>query len=247
MTERVVLPDPTDLDDLRSRLGGERQRPIGIRRIRIGRDVLDRLPDDVAEVRRPGDVLVVLDHTPMRRRDADLKATVMAVLSERFPTRRAVLGTLDAELHAHETASAELDTHLPGAGCIVAVGSGTITDLAKDASRRAGDIPFVVVQTAASVNAFSDDMAVLLRDGVKRTVPSRWPDIVIADVDVLAATPHAMHLAGIRRAVLDVHGPGGLVPGPRHWHGRRVRSGRHRPLPRRRRRPPPGRSTDAHR
>ena len=41
---------------------------------------------------------------------------------------------------------------------------------------RAGDIPFVVVQTAASVNAFSDDMAVLLRDGVKRTVPSRWPD-----------------------------------------------------------------------
>jgi glycerol-1-phosphate dehydrogenase [NAD(P)+] len=31
---------------------------------------------------------------------------------------------------------------------------------------------------------------------VKRTVPSRWPDIVIADVDVLASTPHEMHLAG---------------------------------------------------
>jgi glycerol-1-phosphate dehydrogenase [NAD(P)+] len=39
-------------------------------------------------------------------------------------------------------------------------------------------------------------MAVLLRDGVKRTVPSRWPDIVLADVEVLASTPHEMQLAG---------------------------------------------------
>ena len=172
------------------------ERPIGIRRIRIGPDVLDRLVDDVAGVCRPGDVLVVMDHTPMRRRGADLKASVVAALSERFGTRSAVLGAAGEELHADEAASAELDAYLPGVGCIVAVGSGTITDLAKDASMRANDIPFVVVQTAASVNAFSDDMAVLLRDGVKRTVPSRWPDVVIADVDVLASTPHGMHLAG---------------------------------------------------
>ena len=196
MTDRVVLPDPTDLDDLRARLDGDRHRPIGIRRIRLGQGALDRLPDDVAEVCRPGDVLLVMDRTPMGRRGEDLKASVVAALSERFPTRIAVLGSPGEELHADETASAELDTHMPGAGCVVAVGSGTITDLAKDASMRAGDIPFVVVQTAASVNAFADDMAVLLRDGVKRTVPSRWPDIVIADVDVLASTPHAMHLAG---------------------------------------------------
>ena len=196
MTGHVVLPDPTDLEDLRGRLGGDRHRPIGIRRIRIGADVLDRLVDDVADVRRPGDVLVVMDHTPMRRRGADLKSCVVAALSERYSTRSAVLGTAGEELHADEAASTELDGYVPGAGCIVAVGSGTITDLAKDASRRAGDIPFVVVQTAASVNAFSDDMAVLLRDGVKRTVPSRWPDVVIADVDVLASTPREMHLAG---------------------------------------------------
>jgi glycerol-1-phosphate dehydrogenase [NAD(P)+] len=196
MTERVTLPDPTDLDELRGRLGGVGQRPIGIRRIRIGADALDRLLDDVAEVRRPGDVLVVMDRTRMRRRGADLKASVVAALGEKFMTRSVELGVAGEDVHADEAASAELDTHLPGAGCIVAVGSGTITDLAKDASMRAGDIPFVVVQTAASVNAFSDDMAVLLRDGVKRTVPSRWPDVVIADVDVLASTPHAMHLAG---------------------------------------------------
>jgi glycerol-1-phosphate dehydrogenase [NAD(P)+] len=78
----------------------------------------------------------------------------------------------------------------------VSVGSGTITDIAKDASMRAGGIPFVVVQTAVSVNAFSDDMAVLLRDGVKRTVPSRWPDVLLVDLGVLADTPPAMNQAG---------------------------------------------------
>ena len=195
MTARVALPDPTALDALRERLGPGR-RPIGIQRIRLGPDVLDCLGDDVAEIRRDGDVLVVADHTPMRRRGEDLKAMVVAALERRFPTRIATLGTAGVDLHADEAASAELDRHMAGVGCVVSVGSGTITDLAKDASLRAGAIPFVVVQTAASVNAFSDDMAVLLRDGVKRTVPSRWPDIVIADVDVLASTPHEMQLAG---------------------------------------------------
>ncbi len=195
MMDPVALPDPTALDDLRARLGPTR-RPIGIRRIRQGPDVLDYLVDDVAEFRQDGDVLVVMDRTPMTRRGADLKATVVDMLKRRFPTRTAVLGTVGEELHADEAASAELDGQVSEVGCVVSVGSGTITDLAKDASMRAGGIPFVVVQTAASVNAFSDDMAVLLRDGVKRTVPSRWPDIVIADVDVLASTPHTMHLAG---------------------------------------------------
>ena len=195
MTGQVVLRDPTALDDLRRRLGPDR-RPIGVTRIRLGPDVLDCLVDDVAEIRRDGDVLVVMDRTPMSRRGDDLKSLVVSVLERRSPTRIAILGADGEELHADEAASAELDRHMPGVGCVVSVGSGTITDLAKDASMRAGDVPFVVVQTAASVNAFSDDMAVLLRDGVKRTVPSRWPDIVLADVDVLASTPHVMHLAG---------------------------------------------------
>jgi glycerol-1-phosphate dehydrogenase [NAD(P)+] len=54
----------------------------------------------------------------------------------------------------------------------------------------------VVVQTAASVNAFSDDMAVLLKSGTKRTVPSRWPDALLVDLTVLAGAPPEMNLAG---------------------------------------------------
>ncbi len=201
MTQRTHLPDATDLDDLRRRLeqdgaaGGQRQ-PIGLGRVRIGSDALASLVDDVASVRRDGPVVVVVDETPIRRGDADLKALVVAALEAAGPTRLAVIRAHGQELHADADALLQADGAIAGAGCVVSVGSGTITDIAKDASLRAGRIPFVVVQTAVSVNAFSDDMAVLLRDGVKRTVPSRWPDVLIVDLEVLAAAPAPMNRAG---------------------------------------------------
>jgi glycerol-1-phosphate dehydrogenase [NAD(P)+] len=38
---------------------------------------------------------------------------------------------------------------------------------------------------------------VLLRDGVKRTVPSRWPDALLLDEDILREAPVAMNRAGL--------------------------------------------------
>jgi len=199
MTVDVGLPDPTDLDRLRSRLAvgdAARRRQLGMRRIEIGTDALDQLEGAVRQVRAAGPVVALMDATPMRRGGEDLKRSVTARLEAAFDARVHVLGRDRAELHADEQALAEADRAIAGAGCVVAVGSGTVTDIAKDASHRAGDVPFVVVQTAVSVNAFSDDMAVLLRDGVKRTVPSRWPDVLLVDLQVIADAPPAMNRAG---------------------------------------------------
>jgi glycerol-1-phosphate dehydrogenase [NAD(P)+] len=199
MTDRRLLPDPTDLDGLRRRLADDptgRRHPIGLGTVRIAPDALDRLVDDVAAVRHDGPVVLVIDETPMRRAGRDLKTHVHALLSSNFTTRTVTLAAANGELHADAEALAQADAGIAGAGCVVSVGSGTVTDVAKDASMRAGGIPFVVVQTAVSVNAFSDDMAVLLRDGVKRTVPSRWPDVLIVDLEVIADAPPAMNRAG---------------------------------------------------
>ena len=199
MTDRVLLPNPTDLAGLRRRLGDDptgRRRPIGLGTVRIGQDALRHLADDVSSVRGDGPVALVVDETPIRRGDRDLKAQVRSTLEARFPTTTTILRATNGELHADADALAQADAGIAGAGCVVSVGSGTVTDVAKDASMRAGGIPFVVVQTAVSVNAFSDDMAVLLRDGVKRTVPSRWPDVLIVDLAVIAGAPVAMNRAG---------------------------------------------------
>lgn len=200
MTGTRALPDPTDLVGLRARLAtatpGALRHPIGLGTVVIGPTALDHLLHEVEAIRRPGPVVVLVDETPMRRGAEDLKAKVIADLTTRFETQVAVMRATGSELHADVEALAQADRMIVGAGCVVSVGAGTITDIAKDATMRAGDIPLVVVQTAVSVNAFSDDMAVLLRDGVKRTVPSRWPNTLLVDLGVIADAPADMNRAG---------------------------------------------------
>jgi glycerol-1-phosphate dehydrogenase [NAD(P)+] len=171
-----------------------------LRAIEIGPDALDALPRLVRDALgdRPGDVVVLTDATPMRRGTSDLKPDVVARLRDAFDgrtIRHVVLGEERPALHADEAALAEADGAIEGAAIVVSVGSGTVTDVAKDATCRAGQ-PFVAVQTAVSVNAFSDDMAVLLRRGVKRTVPSHWPRALVVDLRVIADAPPEMNRAG---------------------------------------------------
>ncbi|QYJ16070.1 hypothetical protein Rxycam_01901 [Rubrobacter xylanophilus DSM 9941] len=200
MIERLVEADPNDLEGLRAQLRAadpeERLRPIGIKHVEIGPDALTALPEAVADISRGLGVVLVMDSTPMRRGGEDLKDLVERMLARRFEVQRVVIGANRSALHADEEALAEAEAAVVDAGCVVAVGSGTITDISKEATARTGSPPLVVVQTAASVNAFSDDMAVLFKAGAKRTVASRWPDVLLVDLAVLGSAPPAMNLAG---------------------------------------------------
>ena len=214
MTADRPLPDPTDLEALRARLdaaAGSHRRPIGLGRVVIDAHALDGLQDAVEAIRRPGPVVLLMDETPMRRGDTDLKATVADRLGARFDTTVVTLVAHDTELHADADALAQADRVVGGAGCVVALGSGTVADIAKDATFRADGAPLLLIQTAVSVNAFSDDMAVLLRDGVKRTVPSRWPDTLLIDLEVIAAAPPAMNRAGFGELC-------SMFTAPADWH-----------------------------
>jgi glycerol-1-phosphate dehydrogenase [NAD(P)+] len=194
------LPDPTDLEGLRRQLASadlsSRLHPIGLQAVEIGDDALETLPGLVARLARPGPIVMLVDTTPMRRGEADLKPLVESRLRQVGEVRVAVIGRGRAELHADDTALAEGDAAIAGAGIVVVVGSGTMCDIGKDTTHRAGDLPLVIVQTAVSVNAFSDDMSVLVRDGVKRTTPTRWPDALVIDLGVIAAAPEDMNRAG---------------------------------------------------
>ena len=77
----------------------------------------------------------------------------------------------------------------------IAVGSGTLNDLTKRAVHELG-LPYAVVGTAASMDGYTASGAALVVDGVKQTVPCPAPDIVIADVAILAAAPRTMTAAG---------------------------------------------------
>ena len=209
--------DPTDLDGLRRKLAasdpGGRLAPLGMGRIEIGSEVLGLLPGVVSELLEDegkpgrGRVVLVTDPTPVPRGDEELKGLIEGMLAERFGVERRVIGAGHDELHADEEALEEAEGAVAGAGCVVVVGSGTISDICKVATARTGGTPLVIVQTAASVNGYSDDVSVLLKSGVKRTVPSRWPDVLLADLPTIAEAPAVMNAAGYGDAVAMYTGP----------------------------------------
>jgi len=186
---------PRLLDRLHA-AGDERLRPIGLERVLVGRGALEVLPAEVERVRQPGRVVLLEDATPMRFNGDDLKQTVATLLSPLGDVDRVVLGPGDGRLHADAPTLAAARDAVAGAGCVVTVGSGTLTDVGKDAVHAHPGLPLVAVQTATSVNGYADDMAVILRDGVKRTVPSVWPLVLIVDTQVIADAPPALTRSG---------------------------------------------------
>jgi glycerol-1-phosphate dehydrogenase [NAD(P)+] len=82
------------------------------------------------------------------------------------------------------------------------VGSGVVTDVAKHAcflyeQETGHHLLYLVNQTANSVSAYTSNMAPVLIDGVKRTLPSRYPEAVISDLETLRDAPREMTMAGV--------------------------------------------------
>lgn len=175
--------------------------PCGIRSMVLGRDAAARVPEETSRLiadgagARPA-VTLLVDAVTIRRRGRDLKADVESALADRFAVRTEVLTDDHPVLHADERAVETASRAVRGADAVVTVGGGTVTDIGKLASTNAGGVPHVVVQTAASVDGFTDNVSVILRAGVKRTIPSRWPDVVVADVDTIVEAPAGMNRAG---------------------------------------------------
>ncbi len=100
----------------------------------------------------------------------------------------AAVDALQAAVAAHDAAA-------PAPAQVVAVGAGTVGDIAKMATHRLRR-PLVTVATAASMNGYTSSIAAVLVDGVKRTLPAQQAQAVFADVDVLCRAPASMNLAG---------------------------------------------------
>jgi len=201
---------PLDLDGLRGALAGSAEplEPLGMAGLIIGPEALDQLGEvlgslvgsqsigaALGERGRARDVVVLAAATPMTVRGAALRDAVTERMSPRHGLAWTVLGAADGSVHADEHTVAAARKAAAGAGCVVTVGSGTITDIGKAAA--SPGTPLAAVQTATSVNGYADPFSVLLNAGVKRTTPTRWPDWLIADTDVLADAPDRLNLAGV--------------------------------------------------
>lgn len=87
------------------------------------------------------------------------------------------------------------DDHEGTPRTLVAVGSGTITDIVRFVAHR-GRREFISIPTAPSVDAYVSVGAPMIVNGVKVTYNTMAPLAVIADPRTLAAAPRAMIAAG---------------------------------------------------
>ena len=184
--------------------------------VHIGEDVLPLLckviDQHLGEAGRPTgrdtQVRMIVDPVTILRGETDLKAHVESLLAARYAVTRVTMDDGHPVLHADETILDQASEASVGADVIVSVGGGTITDVAKIAAERNGAPVHVVIQTAASVDGFTDNFAVVLQNSVKTTLLSRWPQAVLADTTVIADAPHYLNASGFGELLSMYAAPG---------------------------------------
>jgi glycerol-1-phosphate dehydrogenase [NAD(P)+] len=209
--------EPDDLDGLRSFLAKadpeRRLLPLEMVALEISDDAHLKAGAAVAQAlngKTNAAIVILTDKTPIMRGSERLSALIesqlashavrVVALDDGHPTLHADAATLDMAADAAK-----------GSDLIVTIGSGTMTDVGKMAALANGGIPQIVVQTAASVDGFTDNVSVILRNGVKRTVPSRWPTIVLADTTTIGAAPQELNTSGFGEAI-------SLFTAPADWY-----------------------------
>ena len=84
------------------------------------------------------------------------------------------------------------------AGCdiVIGVGSGVVNDIGKIISA-AGKRPYIIVATAPSMDGYGSATSSMTRSGLKVSLPSKSPEGIIGDTDILCTAPLHMMRSGL--------------------------------------------------
>lgn len=103
---------------------------------------------------------------------------------------------LSGHAHTDDPTIAEVMTEGGGIGGILAVGSGTINDIAKAAATRLG-VPYLALGTAASMNGYASGIVAVTSNGLKTTLAATPPRAILLDTEILCAAPLELTQAGL--------------------------------------------------
>ncbi len=79
--------------------------------------------------------------------------------------------------------------------CVVSIGSGCVTDCGKYFAKER-NIPFIAVATAPSMDGYISNTSVILVDGVKQSLLTKSPEVLICDIDIMKTAPSKMIASG---------------------------------------------------
>ncbi|SFL58803.1 sn-glycerol-1-phosphate dehydrogenase [Pelosinus propionicus] len=164
---------------------------VAIDRILIEKDGIDKLPECLSEFQYKRALVIADVHTnevagkqveaALSKANFAYKKFVFQGEEELVPDEAAV-GTLLIQV--------EKDTEV-----IVAIGTGTLNDLAKFVSHKTS-IPTIIVATAPSMDGFASTGAALIVDNLKTSFECVCPKAIIGDITILKQAPMDMIIAG---------------------------------------------------
>lgn len=164
---------------------------VPVRAVVIEKDALHRLPDLAKNEIKSGTVVVISDLITRKiaaKRAAEILAgSGFCVRELIIPHEKPVVDDKTADWVSSKIRNESL---------LISCGSGTVTDLTKNAAFIKGR-PFIAVATAPSMNGYASGIVALTENGLKKTVVSAPPVAVICDLNILCDAPLEMICAGL--------------------------------------------------
>ena len=169
-----------------------RKHFLDIDKIVMGQGVISRLPEILSDYVKEK-IYILYDQNTYRAAGRKVKE----VLEDAdFQVKCTVLDSGDQILIPDEKAVGKMFMELEaGTGMIVAVGSGTLNDMAKYMSSRT-KIPYTIVCTAHSMDGYASSGAPLMNGGRKISYTATLAYAIVGDTDVMKEAPMRMILAG---------------------------------------------------
>jgi glycerol-1-phosphate dehydrogenase [NAD(P)+] len=155
-------------------------------------NALQRLPEVFKDCSLTGKVLLVADDRTFNAAGEKVKDVLTA---GGYQLHECILRR-SGSLAPDERALGEILLKMaPGMEVLMAVGSGSITDLTRYISYKLNK-PFIAVPTAPSMDGYASPVASLTINGFKQALPAVPPAAIVADIEILAKAPSEMILAG---------------------------------------------------
>ncbi len=203
MSKNLASADPTDLVTLSQQLKesdeNNQLKPIKMKYISIGSQLINNICKVIEEFSNVKNILIVTDATSISVDSESLKEKVYFLLTKRYSVKWLVLHSSESgqDINADDENAKKISSAINDIDCVIGIGGGTITDLCKYSVYNSDlCIPLVIIQTMLSVNAFSDDVSVMIKQGVKRTIHTMYPTALIVDMDIVSQAPVERNLSG---------------------------------------------------
>lgn len=165
---------------------------MNIVKIMVEQGAIQKIPALLREFSISGPIMLVADHHTYRVAGEYVRQLLE---SEGVPVRESVLNRRK-DLVPDERALGEILAVVePEIEALLAVGSGSITDLTRFIAYQLNK-PLIAIATAPSMDGYASPVAALTINGYKRTMNAKPPAAIIADLDIVTKAPPEMIRSG---------------------------------------------------